>query len=437
MPVVRLDALLVLLLLACCPACAPERRADNLILVTVDTFRGDHFLETRGGVPLTPHLAEFARRAVVFVDVDSVGVCTSPGTAGILTGLTPPSSGVTRNSHMLPDELPTLATILRAEGFATAAFVSNPVLRPGMGFDNGFETYERLAPLPGMAKTRAARISEAGLRWLDALPEGERFFLWLHYMEPHGPYEPGEEFHALFPREEFDAPQEIPLLDDNSGLGGIPRYQRVKDSEFEADGREYLLRYAAEVRSLDHELDRLLGEFENRGLLARSAVVLTSDHGEALVDDHGFYFSHNNNLTRDQTRVPLLLYHPGCRGGTVLEYPVSTVDVVPTCVELLGVADPPRFDGTHLLSDTGRTLVYQNARDLAIREGTWQLVWQAKAGRYSLTDLAGDGADRVDVGADHPAVLKRLKERLDSVRNQAPLTRPTQRPGPPSKGAGG
>ena len=116
----------------------------HLILVTVDTYRGDHLLSERGGVPLTPEIARLALESVVFTEALSVSNCTSPGTAGILTGLWPHRSGVNANVHQLSEALPTLADVLSEAGFRTAGFVSNPVLRPGTGFEQGFDVYERI-----------------------------------------------------------------------------------------------------------------------------------------------------------------------------------------------------------------------------------------------------------------------------------------------------
>lgn len=404
--------------------------ARNLILITVDTYRADHFLEERAGQALTPRLAAFAARAERFLNAQSVSNCTTPGVAGILTGLLPRRSGVVGNKHVLPSTLPDLATRLRAAGFRTAAVVSNPVLRPGTGFENGFGEYRFLRSeeetRPG--KPRAARVNEAALDWLDALPGDERFFLWAHYMEPHGPYAPEPELRALFPREAFEAPHDVPLLDDDSGLGGIPRYQqRGVPPDVAQDARDYLARYAGEVRALDADLGDFLAELEERGLLAASVVVLTSDHGEALAGDAGYFFSHDNGLTQDQIHVPLLLAFPGCTAGAVHAEPVSTVDIVPTVLRLLAVEMPGEVDGVDLARVDRPAVVSQIASATAVRSGSWKLIRSAGGGA-ELFDL-GRAEPGLSSGEDVPPGVRRsLEEMLRNVERRSRLEPSVERP---------
>jgi arylsulfatase len=420
----RLGWLGVLLLAGPAAGCGREaEHARGLVLVTVDTYRADHFLEERAGQALTPHLAEFAARAERFASAHSVSNCTTPGTAGILTGLLPRRSGVVSNLNVLPGRLASLATRLRAAGFRTGAVVSNPVLRPGTGFENGFDQYRFLRSdeedRPG--KPRAARVNAAALEWLDALASGARFFLWVHYMEPHGPYDPRPELRELFPREAFEAPRDVPLHDDNGGLGGIPRYQQKPiPTDRVRDAREYLSRYAGEVRALDADLGDFLGELDERGLLAASVVVLTADHGEALAGDAGYFFSHDNGLTQDQIHVPLLLAYPGCMPGAVHERAVSTVDVLPTVLPLLGLEATGELDGLDLLQDVEREAVSQIATATAVRSGPWTLVWSG-GGEAELFDLSG-GDPGVPAQEDAPRdVRRRLQEKLREVEKRPPL----------------
>jgi arylsulfatase A-like enzyme len=268
------------------PEPAPEPARD-LVLVTIDTWRGDHFDGERAGQPLTPELSAFADGGVRFTAAHSVVSETSPGTVGFLTGLIPRRSGVMINVHVLPAGVPTMATIVKDAGFATAAVVANPVLRPGLGFDQGFDSYE-LVPRGDLPKARASAVTDAALAAFDALPAGEdgRRFLWVHYLDPHGPYVPPEETRELFPVDAFEAPRDVPFLDDQSGLGGIPLYQRAGLGTPPHDGRDYMARYAAEVRDMDGQVARLLDGLAERGVLDRAVVAITSDHGEALAGDH-------------------------------------------------------------------------------------------------------------------------------------------------------
>lgn len=404
-----------------------------MVLLTIDTWRGDHFGAERAGEPLTPALGRFAGGGVTFTRAYSVGNETSPGTAGILTGLLPRRSGVVANVHVLPAGVPTLATRLRAEGFATAGVVSNPVLGPGMGFDQGFDSYEMVPPADRI-KARGDAVTDAALRRLDAMPEDRRLFLWVHYLDPHGPYLPPGSAAGRFPVEAFGPPREVPLLpaDEHSGLGGVPGYQQRGLSPVPRDARDYVARYAGEVRFMDGEVGRFLDGLAARGMLDSSVVVVTSDHGEAMVDEHGFYFSHANGLTEDQLHVPLVVRCPACPAGKSVEEPVSTVDVVPTVLARLGLPLPGdgEMDGGDLLDpgDEGarRPVYSQSPRQLALRDGDWKVVWKRRADPllYRVTD---DPGELRDLARRHPERLAALVARLRQIRALPVLAHPTVR----------
>lgn len=415
-------------------AAAPAPPRD-VILITVDTWRGDHFDAERAGAPLTPALSAFANSGVRFTAAHSVASETSPGTSGFLTGLIPRRSGVVANVHMLPADAPSLATLLAGHGFATTAVVSNPVLRPGMGFEQGFDDYRlvRYDPASGIPKARAPDVSDAALAAFDALPEDAAGrFLWVHYLDPHGPYLPPADLLGLFPVERFEAPSDIPFLNDQSGRGGIPVYQREGVSPPTRDGRDYLARYAAEVRSMDREAGRLLDGLAARGVLDRAVVVLTSDHGEALAGDHGYYFSHNNGLTEDQVHVPMVIRCPGCPFGGTVDRPVSTVDVVPTVLARLGLPGPPGvdLDGVDLFGPQAGSRPFavfsQRGSEVAVREGDWKLVWP-RGREPRLFDLATDPWELIDLAAEHPDRLAALVARVRDLRARPAVARAERR----------
>lgn len=417
--------------------------ARDLILVTVDTWRADHFDAERAGVPLTPGLSDFADGGVRFTNAHSVASETSPGTAGFLTGLIPRRSGVLINPHILSEGVPTMATIVKDAGFATAAVVANPVLRPGLGFDQGFDSYE-LVPRNDLPKARASAVTDAALAAFDALPAGEdgRRFLWVHYLDPHGPYVPPAGVRERFPIERFEAPRDIPFNDDQSTLGGIPRYQRHGLDEPSHDGRDYMARYAAEVRDMDGEVARLFEGLAERGVLDTAVVAITSDHGEALAGDHGHFFGHNTGLTQDQIHVPLVIRCPGCPAGTTESRPVSNADVLPTVLARLGVALPegPAMDGLDLFRPGSeatieeierggkkpRIVFSQRSRLITVRLGDWKLHWQ-HGHDPALYDLAADPGEARDVSADHPERTRELLERLHRYLRREVLARPESR----------
>jgi arylsulfatase len=364
-----------------------------------------------------------------FAAASSVGNETSPGVAGILTGLYPSRNGVVVNVHVLSPVVPTLATVLSGQGFTCGGFVANPVLDRQFGFGNGFGHYRLVRQRHPYRKAKAGAVNRAALEWLDSVNAADRLFLWIHYMEPHGPYEPVAEVRDLFDLDAFGPPVQVALLGENkqSGWQGVPWYQQHGRFEHSLDGRDYLLRYAAEVRSLDQHIDELLGELEGRGLLADSVVVIAADHGEALIDDHGYYFSHDNGLTEDQIATPLLLGYPGCEGA-VIERPVSNVDILPTVSALLGVSPPDELDGVDLRNARPRVVVSESGRQRTVRQGRLKLRQVLRDGRFTLVDLAADPGEVHDLAPERGDSVRLLRERLVEITGREPLAAPRSRP---------
>jgi arylsulfatase A-like enzyme len=246
-------------------------------------------------------------------------------------------------------------------------------------------------------------------------------------MDPHGPYIPPDPFLALFPKERFTERDPIPLLsNDNSGFGGIPSYQQLAVSPPSQDSREYLARYAAEVRFMDHEVGRFMEALKDMGLMRSSVVALTSDHGEALLNDHGYYFSHQNGLTEDQIRVPLVISFSGCNAGEKIKFPVSTIDLFPTALELLRVPPPQDFDGVSLFQKGPRKTISQIVGVTSIREGPWKMLAHDNGGIY-LYNLHDDRLETKNLISSRMADAQRLQEALAEILKRPQLAKSVRR----------
>jgi arylsulfatase len=408
--------------------CAPAEPPRHLVLLTVDTWRADHIHARRAGVDLTPHLTELAADSVVFPEASSVSNATSPGVAGFLTGLVPSRSGVISNDHVLNSAVPTLAEQLSRAGFATAGIVANPVVGPGYGFEQGFDHYE-LLPRPRDYRTaKASSVNREAMSWLGTVDEDRRIFLWLHYMEPHGPYQPLPECAAMFDIDAFGPPVPVAIQPEgrNGGRGAVPFYQTIGFETPATDGRDYLLRYAAEVRCVDAGIGEMLDHLGTIGVLDEAVIAITGDHGEALIDDHGFYFSHANGLTEDQIAVPLMLSAPGLAPGTD-DRPVSTVDIVPTVLALLGLEVPDHLDGTDLLGTDQRQIFAMRRDDRAVRSGRWKLVADNASGTPRLFDLAADDGESSDLAAANPETVESLLGILNEIDGRPVFASPVER----------
>ena len=284
----------------------------NVLLVTIDTLRADR-LGCYGGAP-TPTLDALAARGVRFATAIAHAPLTGPSHASLLTGLTPLRHGVRDNGRSsLVATAPTLAEAFRGAGWRTVAFVSGFPLDHRFGFDRGFESYDDRLPR-GSDRRRAAfvertaeRTTAAALRWLGTAAPSAPWFLWVHYFDPHAPYEPPPEHAAHFPGRPYDG----------------------------------------EVAFVDAQLGRLLQALEDGSAGRETLVLVTSDHGESL-GEHGEE-THGVFVYDATLRVPLVLAGPGVPKGRVSQTVARGIDVAPT---LLALAGAPPLRGAE-----GRSLV--------------------------------------------------------------------------------
>ncbi|HVS03759.1 MAG TPA: sulfatase-like hydrolase/transferase [Thermoanaerobaculia bacterium] len=307
---------------AAAAARAPDLSGADVLLVTIDTLRADALgFAGRQGIA-TPALDRFAAAGRVFDDAHAHTVTTLPSHANILTGRYPYEHGVRENAgFVLGDQLPTLATLLRDAGYATAAVVGAFPLDSRFGLDRGFDLYDD--DYPRGSGSRALHFAERpghevvsrGRRWWDQ-QQGHRF-LWVHLYDPHAPYEPPPELARRHP--------------------GAPYY--------------------GEVEAVDRYLGPLLDPFL-QGRERPALVIVTSDHGEAL-GDHG-ELTHGLFAYAPTLAVPLLLWHPEIEAGRDGR-PAGHVDILPTVLSALGLAAPDGLPGRSLLApaEPGRRLYFE------------------------------------------------------------------------------
>jgi len=401
-------------------ACAGSQRTEihnvgdsqrrSLILVTVDTLRADHVGVLAGGSAtgeVTPALDALGRSGAVFLDATAHAPLTLPSHASILTGRYPPAHGVHDNGGFrLAADVPTLATALHDAGFQTAAFVSSFVLRASAGLSRGFDRYDDRFEGAGRAHQTASELERRGpetareaARWLAKAPP--RFFLWVHFYDPHAPYDPPPAFAARFPGRPYDG----------------------------------------EVATADLALSVLVNALAS-DRRADTLIVVTGDHGESL-GEHGE--SEHGILLYDATlHVPLVMNGPGIAAGIRIGRQVRHVDLVPTLAELLSVKPPSTLDGVSLVPVLARSATSAGAHEppasyaesrfgelhfgwsplRSIRDGTWKYI-ESPAPR--LFQLSADPAEldnrrdaRPDTAAGMARVLAAMSARGDSATGARP-----------------
>jgi arylsulfatase A-like enzyme len=403
----------------CAPACRPAQPAAasvparHVVLVSFDTARADHFGFYGNRVVATPNLDRLAAESVVLDDFMTVVPTTLASHTTLMTGKHPHSHGVPRNGFVVHEDNVMLAEILRDAGFATAGFAGSFALagrfRFAQGFEHYDETFDRLALTPGGQNERSAEaVTRAVLDYLDRAPAAERRMLFVHYFDAHAPYAAPPPYDTLYdPRGREGLPPHAAVSRDCSARPGRPS---------EADGRT-ALQYASEITYLDHHVGVLLDGLRERGILDDALVVVTSDHGENLWE-HAVCFDHGWDVFESTLRAVGLLRLPGAaRAGTRNAAPASSVDVLPTVLDVLGLPPPAGIDGAAIdLADPGapgarvrhgqatkpwEAETEPRWRNLTkarcVRQDRFKLVQVPFAGREMLFDLAADPAEQDDL----------------------------------------
>jgi arylsulfatase len=326
--------------------CHPRpHRPPNVVLITIDTLRADRLGSYGYELDASPRIDALAREGVVFERAVAAAAMTAPSHASIMTSrYTRGHSIGFGNGTTRLDGLATLAEVLRDAGYATAAFVGNMVLARHTGLDRGFERYDddlSRVVAPNVVERIAGETSARALAWLEQVGP-QPFFLWLHLQDPHGPYAPPPAYAGRFRVEAPPGEQALPSLEGSRGRGGIPDYQKLaglsRPSEYEG-------RYADEIFYADRHVGELLDAVDAQPS-GPAIVLLTSDHGESF-GEGGFYFVHGHETTPDVAHVPLILRAPGLPPGRRKDV-VSHVDVMPTLLELAGLAPLPGASGVAL-----------------------------------------------------------------------------------------
>lgn len=405
--------------------CDPSSRAlfrPNVILVTIDTLRADHVSAHGYERDTTPFLRGLAERSVRFDGARSTSSWTATSLASLVTSRLPEAHGVlhgvtaqgggVREQETLPAELTTIAEALQANGYATFAVSSNGHLVPEFGFAQGFDNFSYLK------WEDAEKVNERVGRWRDALRSAQPHFLWVHYIDPHAPYERREPaFSEFYP----EAPTEFRRL-ETIRVWKLGPHAAKGSSEL-----AYVQAlYDSEVRFVDSSIAQL---FEMLGVTERDLVIVTSDHGEEF-RDHG-YWSHGHKLYDESIRVPMIMQLPNGRGaGVRIATPVSLVDVLPTIADVLGLPTPYPTDGRSLLSLLdGRqddTPVYasldrfEDWRSRAVMVGDWKYILPLTRRRVpQLYDLGSDAGERINLIEQHPDRAKELDALAAAIRQRA------------------
>ncbi|MCH7799707.1 MAG: sulfatase-like hydrolase/transferase [Planctomycetes bacterium] len=346
----------------------------NVLLVTLDTTRADRLGCYGFEDAATPVLDGLARRGVIFSHALTVAPLTLPSHASILTGRYPFHHGARNNTmSRLDDDAVSIAELLADRGYRTAAMVSAFVLDSHVGLDQGFAEYDdtmgsTTRQIGQMIERRGDDTTDRAVRWLQR-DTGEPFFLWVHYFDPHQPYEAPDPF---------------------AGRHEHP--------------------YDAEIAFTDMQVGRLLEAVEQTGQTSRTLVIVVGDHGQSLGQHDEL--THGMLLYDSSMRVPLIVHCGDRLTGHHVERPVSLVDIMPTMLGLLGVPVPRDVDGIDLCRAIpgDRPIIMETVAPLTAYG--WSPLLAVRAGDHKY--IYGPAPELYDINADPD-------ERRDTAHSDAEM----------------
>jgi arylsulfatase A-like enzyme len=412
-------------------SCRPRNdERPNIIVIVVDTLRADHLGSYGYAGDISPHLDRLAAESIVFDNCFSQAPWTPPSMGTLFTSLYPELHGLHRfkdnqfldpesgrlRATVLPEEAVTLAESLRDAGYRTSAFIANPWLHAAWGLSQGFDSYDdsRVGK-----DTPAAHLVSGARTWLEGQARAEPFFMYLHFMEIHGPYVATErDFRLMWNALATETPH---VLGDSESPGEhLNVHPPWADDALRRRLDYWQARYAAGVRLFDRRISGFLKYLRKSGILDHSYLIVTSDHGEELFEHGGW--GHGESLHDHQLRVPMIIRppKPEAEARRVARY-VRLIDLMPTLLSLAGAAAPEAVQGEDLSpllrgEDVGppaavfSTGVIEKPDMFSVRTQRYKLI--VDGSERALFDLVTDPGETFDVSDRETTAAAELQELL-------------------------
>jgi len=452
------------------PSQPAGKSSPNIILLTMDTVRADHLGIYGYARQNTPNLRRLLQESTLYTDLVAASSITLTSHATMFTGLYPRSHGAYKQfpgfplGRPLADGIPTIASILDSAGYHRVALSANLwFLGQEWGMLRGFEYSWTPRPMPlieanhayllrsrigqffpdppvandlyASAAVNAATINRRAITMLDQLSGQEApFFLFLNYMDAHWPYHPPAPYDTMYPGRSD-------RFTENDDEDAALRNHVDCDGEPVPTGYapHAVSQYDGSIGFMDLQIGELVGYLKQNGLFENTLIIITSDHGEAL-GDHGS-LGHNASVYQDQIHVPLIVKYPGSGHGGRVEDRVSHVDILPTILDVAGLAprsDLPGVSLRRLTSKPNRTILSerhygpcQTTGDnipevqFAVLRGSSKLI-SSSNGVRELYDVANDPGEKNNLyPAGSPAVLEDF---LQEWMRSTPRRRESQQP---------
>ncbi|MFT5284124.1 MAG: arylsulfatase A-like enzyme [Planctomycetota bacterium] len=386
--------------------------APNVLLYVSDTLRADSLACYGNAIVETPHLDQLASEGVLYEQAFAPSSWTRASMGSILSGTMPAVHGAEGRYDLLDESVVLISEILGSQGYDTAGITTNRNVGSFFGFDQGFEAggfielYEPSTKNMVMVAelvTRADDVTRAAIDWLEQA--SEPFCLIVHTIDPHSPYTPPEEWDRYG---DGIASSATGTHEDLFALG---------KKHTQADVERILSLYYGEIAFNDAAIGELLDWLKQRGMYDRTITVFTSDHGEEFweLGERG----HGKTVNEKSLHVPLLVRFPSKLEATRTSDFVSTVDILPTILELANAEAPEWLRGASLVGSARKEIfascLLGNRELLSLRGERWKLVKNLKQNSVALYDLHQKQGEGRDVARQHQSKARELNARVEQL----------------------
>lgn len=380
----------------------------NIVLITIDALRADHLSCYGYHRNTSPNIDKIAAKGIVFKNVFAPSSWTVPSMVSLLTSVYPVNHGIVKgfakgekihNQNVFSDELITLAELLKANGYDTFGVASNLHLSENFGFARGFDHFKCLSFKP------APFVNRVVYSWESQIKNSDKFFLWLHYFDPHHPYRSRKPWIENYTTQELTQKFSLSSKSSDYLQRHIPKLQKEALSNLVA-------LYDSDINYVDAYIGELINEFE---LDENTLIIITADHGEEFFE-HG-RLGHGYNLHQETIKIPLIIKLPRSpRKETVDEY-VNLVDIIPTIVDILGINPSEKMLGKSalkkkLVNEYMYTELDRKALLKAIITPEWKYIYNYKNKTNQLYNIKTDPNELNNLADKKVKQCNQLKEQL-------------------------
>ncbi|MHC4215013.1 MAG: sulfatase [Planctomycetota bacterium] len=422
-------------------------KKPNIIFILIDALRADRTGLYGYNRNTTTTIDAVAKGGVIFDRALSQSPWTQPSIASLFCSRYPSvhkvlniklaramRGGQAQKMPVFTDSFTTLAEVLHDSGYETAGFIANFLMSGYYGFAQGFDLYSDMPSRNLQAADVSGDVlNKEVVTWLKRRRSSRPLFLYVHYMDVHGPYYSRPQFYEPFFEQVEKMPDKRKLSEkQKQDLGYLAKVQAAPIVKRYNKLAEYLefwsAFYDAGIREADLHVSELIADLKDSGIWDNSYVIITADHGEEL-QEHG-YWDHGYTLYQTELHVPLIMCLPGgCSAGKRIKTTVRLIDIMPTLLDELGIPDVAGMQG-HSFKDAisgHQTIQCVPAFSEAVKVaplkkslyfGDWKLIITKDRKTHELYNISDDPMEQKNVFAQNPEQARKLNGLLREQRKQ-------------------